>query len=133
MDPVQSRKDHHDTRPARRVYSEGMWKQTPALFLLLAACGGGTGTVEPQPDMTVLADLIYRGLAGRLRGFEQASASKVFRKFVDTPGVIEVTGQGIIVRLSKRAHNPLLKEAGLMQLTPGVPWLGGRCMRLECP
>ena len=27
--------------------------------------------------------------------------------------------------LSKRAHNPLLKEAGLTKPTAAVPWLGG--------
>jgi hypothetical protein len=89
--------------------------------------------VDFDLTLTVLADLLYRGLAERLKGFAQASPSKVFRKFVDTPGVIEMRAGGIHVRLSKRAHNPLLKEAGLMQPTPGVPWLGGRCVRLECP
>ena len=39
----------------------------------------------------------------------------------------------VIVRLSKRAHNPLLKEAGLTQPTRAVPWLGGRCVHLVCP
>jgi len=31
----------------------------------------------------------------------------LFRQFVDTSGVIEITAEGVIVRLSKRAHNPL--------------------------
>src|SRR5208282_730870 len=35
--------------------------------------------------------------------------------------------------LSKRAHNPLLKEAGLTKPTAAVPWLGGRLVRLACP
>ena len=83
--------------------------------------------------LTVLADLLYRSLAERLKGFVQAGPSKLFRKFVDTPGQIEITAQGIIVRLNERAHNPLLKEAGLTQPTRAVPWLGGRCLRLVCP
>jgi hypothetical protein len=57
----------------------------------------------------------------------------LFRKFVDTPGTIEITAQGVIVRLNKRAHNPLLKEAGLTQPTRAVPWLGGRHVHLVCP
>ncbi len=57
----------------------------------------------------------------------------MFRKFVDTPGVIEITAKGVIVRLNKRAHNPLLKEAGLMRPTQAVPWLDGRCVHLMCP
>ena len=39
--------------------------------------------------------------------------------------------------LSKRAHNPLLKEAGLTKPTAAHPsgarWLGGRLVRLACP
>jgi len=45
----------------------------------------------------------------------------LFRKFVDTPGTVEITAKGVIVRLKKRAHNPLLKEAGLMRPTRAVP------------
>ena len=59
--------------------------------------------------------------------------SRLFRKFVDTPGAIEITAQGVVVRLNKRAHNPLLKEAGLMRPTQAVPWLSGRCVHLMCP
>jgi hypothetical protein len=57
----------------------------------------------------------------------------LFRKFVDTSGDIEITGKEIIVRLSKRAHNPLLREASLTGPTQPVPWLGGRSVRLVCP
>ncbi len=73
--------------------------------------------------LTVLADLLYRGLAERLKGFAQAGPSRLFRKFVDTSGTIEITAKGVLVRLNKRAHNPLLKEAELMQPTRAVPWL----------
>ena len=58
---------------------------------------------------------------------------KLFRKFVDTSGNVEITAKGVIVHLSKRAHNPLLKEAGLTKPTQPVPWLGGRSVRLACP
>ena len=52
---------------------------------------------------------------------------------MDTSGVIEITESEVIVHLSKRAHNPLLKEAGLTQPTRPVPWLGDRAVRLVCP
>src|SRR5512135_1083918 len=89
--------------------------------------------VDFDLTLTVLADLPYRSLAERVKGFAQAGPSKLFRKFVDTPGMIEITTKGVVVRLSKRAHNPLLKEAGLTQPTRAVPWLGGRCVHLVCP
>jgi hypothetical protein len=81
----------------------------------------------------VLADLLYRRLAERLKGFCRAGPSKLFRKFVDTPGDVEITEKGVIVRLGKQAHNPLLKEAGLTEPSRPVPWLGGRSVCVACP
>jgi hypothetical protein len=89
--------------------------------------------VDFDLTLTVLADLLYRGLAERLKGFARASPAKLFRKFVDTPGHIEIAANRVIVRLNKRAHNPVLKEAGLTQPTRAVPWLGGRHVQLVCP
>lgn len=89
--------------------------------------------VDFDLTLTVLADLLYRNLADRLKGFARTGPSRLFRKFVDTPGTIEITAKTIVVRLNKRAHNPLLKEAGLMQATRTIPWLGGRCVHLMCP
>jgi hypothetical protein len=118
---------------AKRNHVENRLGEQITFFHLDCLCSDVRLNVDFDLTLTVLADLLYRGLAGRLKGFGQASASKVFRKFIDTPGVIEITAKGIIVRLSKRAHNPLLKEAGLMQPTRAVPWLGDRCVQIACP
>ena len=82
---------------------------------------------------TVLADLLYRRLAERVKGFARTAPARLYRKFVDASGVIEITASEVIVHLSKRAHNPLLKAAGLTQPTRPVPWLGDRPVRLVCP
>jgi transposase len=118
---------------ASRNHVENHLGEQITFFHLDCLCSDVRLNVDFDLTLTVLADRLYRGLAERLKGFAQAGPSKLFRKFVDTPGVIEITAQGVIVRLSKRAHNPLLKEAGLTQPTRAVPWLGGRCVRLECP
>jgi len=89
--------------------------------------------VDFDLTLTVVADLLYRGLAERLKGFERASPHKVFRKFVDTTGTVEIGEEQIRVRLAKRAHNPVLKAAGLAGLTSPVPWLGGRPVLLDLP
>ena len=101
-------------------------------FHLDCLCSDVRLNVDFDLTLTVLADLLYRNLAERLKGFARTSPAHLFRKFVDTPGVIEITAKGVIVYLSKRAHNPLLKEAGLTKPTGPVPWLGGRTVRLEC-
>src|SRR5437016_5102333 len=104
-------------------------------------CGNGQAAEEAEGPSTKMSNLVhnisstqgcllYRRLAERLKGFVRAGPARLFRKFVDTPGMVETAANQVIVHLSKRAHNPLLKEAGLTKLTRPVPWLGGRSVRL---
>jgi transposase len=118
---------------ASRNYIENQLGEQITFFHLDCLCSDVRLNVDFDLTLTVLADLLYRRLAERLKGFAQSGPSKLFRKFIDTPGIIEITASGVIVRLNKRAHNPLLKEAGLMRPTQAVPWLGGRCVHLMCP
>jgi transposase len=118
---------------ASRNHVENQLGEQITFFHLNCLCSDVRLNVDFDLTLTVLADLLYRSLADRLKGFDRAGPSKLFRKFVDTPGDIEVTTKGIIIRLRKRAHNPLLKEAGLTEPTRPVPWLGGRSVRLVCP
>ena len=118
---------------ASRNHIENQLGEQITFFHLDCLCSDVRLNVDFDLTLTVLADLLYRRLAGRLKGFAQASPSKLFRKFVDTPGAIEIKSRAVIVRLSKRAHNPLLKEAGLTEPTRPVPWLGGRSVQRVCP
>ncbi len=118
---------------ASRNHVENQLGEQITFFHLDCLCSDVRLNVDFDLTLTVLADLLYRRLGERLKGFARAGPSKLFRKFVDTPGTIEITAKGITVRWNKRAHNPLLKEAGLMQPTRAVPWLGGRCVSLVCP
>jgi transposase len=118
---------------ASRNHVENHLGEQITFFHLDCLCSDVRLNVDFDLTLTVLADLLYRGLAERLKGFARAGPSRLFRKFVDTPGVIEITAKGVVVRLSKRAHNPLLKEAGLTRPTRAVPWLGGRWVQLVCP
>ena len=118
---------------AGRNHVENRLGEQITFFHLDCLCSDVRLNVDFDLTLTVVADLLYRCLAERLKGFAQASPHKVFRKFVDTPGSVTITAEEIVVRLSKRAHNPLLKEAGLTHRTGAVPWLGGRGVRIECP
>jgi transposase len=118
---------------ASRNHVENQLGEQVSFFHLDCLCSDARLNVDFDLTLTVLADLLYRRLAERLKGFAQAGPARLFRKFVDTSGLIEITGSEVIVYLSKRAHNPLLKEAGLTRPTGPVPWLGGRTVRLECP
>jgi hypothetical protein len=118
---------------ASRNHVENKLGEQITFFHLDCLCSDVRLNVDFDLTLTVLADLLYRRLGERLKGFGQAGPAKLFRKFVDTSGDIEITAKAIIVHLSKRAHNPLLKEAGLTEATRPVPWLGGRSVRLACP
>jgi len=118
---------------ASRNHVENHLGEQITFFHLDCLCSDVRLNVDFDLTLTVLADLLYRRLAERLKGFVRSGPSKLFRKFVDTPGDIEITEKGVIVRLGKQAHNPLLKEAGLTEPTRPVPWLGGRSVHVVCP
>jgi hypothetical protein len=82
--------------------------------------------VDLDCTMTVLADGCYRWLGKQLKGFEKTKAKQLYRKFVETARSVEVQEDRIVVRLARRSHNPVLKEAALDQDNLPVPWLGNR-------
>jgi len=45
----------------------------------------------------------YRWLAARLRGFERARPKQLYRRFVETGGVVEVEANRVVVRFDKRS------------------------------
>jgi hypothetical protein len=79
--------------------------------------------VDLDAMLTVLANGCYRWLAKQLHGFETAAPKQLFRKFVETSGVVEIKQQRIVVRFDKRGHNPILREAVLDQPSQTIPWL----------
>jgi hypothetical protein len=117
---------------ASRNHVENQLGEQITFFHLDCLCSDVRLNGDFDLTLTVVADLLYRGLAGRLKGFARVGPARLFRKFVDTPGDIEITPGGVLVRLSKRAHHPLLKESGLTKPTPPIPWLGGRSVQLTC-
>ena len=89
--------------------------------------------VDFDLTLTVGAHLLYQCLARRLKGFETCTPAKLYRKFVNTPGRVEIADGELRVIFAKRAHNPILKEAGLDRPTPPVPWCGHLPLRLIFP
>jgi hypothetical protein len=80
--------------------------------------------VDLDATLTVLANGCYRWLARGLKGFERAAPKQLYRKFVETAGEVEVQADRIQVRLDRRCHNPIVREAGLDRECPPIPWLG---------
>jgi hypothetical protein len=89
--------------------------------------------VDLDAVLTVLANGCYRWLARRLHGFDKTAPKKVYRKFVETGGQVEVQSDRILVHFDKRSHNPILREAELDKGCPPIPWLGGRPVSFVYP
>lgn len=79
--------------------------------------------VDLDTTMTGLAHGCYRWLAKQLRGFDTAAPKQLYRKFVETGGVVDIQSERIVVHFDKRCHNPILREAALDQPRPAIPWL----------
>ena len=79
--------------------------------------------VDLDVALTVLAHGCYRWLAHHLKGFDHSAPKSVFRKFVETAGVVAIGKRQIVVHLDRRSHNPILREAALDHQCPPVPWL----------
>jgi transposase len=94
-----------------------------------------SSTVAIQVDLdvmlTLVANALYRRLARRLTGFEQARPKQIFRRFLNTPARVSVSDREVVVRLRRMAHHPLLLASGLLDATPEVPWWNGRRLRLQ--
>jgi len=80
--------------------------------------------VDLDTVLTVLAQSCYRWLANQLHGFGPAKPKRVYRKFAETPGTVEIQrGRRIVVSFDRGAHNPILREAQLDKDCPPIPWL----------
>jgi hypothetical protein len=89
--------------------------------------------VDVDVALTVVANGCYRWLAHQLNGFEKAAPKQVYRKFVETGGVVQVEANRVVVHFDKRCHNPILREARLDAGCPPIPWLGNKTLAFTFP
>lgn len=82
--------------------------------------------VDLDVALTVIANGCYRWLAEKLHGFGKAKPKDLYRKFVETGGLVEMAANRLTVHFDRRAHNPILREASLDRDCPPLPWLGNR-------
>ena len=66
-------------------------------------------------------------------GHETARVRTLFRNLIDVAATVTVSGTGIGVRFSRRAHNPLMLNAGFGDGGTPIPWLENHQFRLAFP
>jgi hypothetical protein len=84
--------------------------------------------VDVDVALTVVANGCYRWLAQQLKGFDKAAPKQLYRKFVETSGVVEIEAERVVVHFDRRSHNPILREAALDGSAPAIPWLGNKTL-----
>jgi hypothetical protein len=89
--------------------------------------------VDVDVALTVVANGCYRWLAKQLNGFDKAAPKQLYRKFVETSGVVVIEGERLVVHFDKRCHNPVLREAFLEAACPAIPWLGNKTLAFAFP
>ncbi|MGH9364872.1 MAG: hypothetical protein ACRD1B_06350 [Thermoanaerobaculia bacterium] len=119
------------TRYAQRMLIENGLADSVDFFHLDALSSAVALNVDFDVLLTVLGSGLYRLFAKSLRGYERAQARQIFRRFLDTTARVSVLQDGVIVRLPRRAHNPILLDAGLIGKTTPIPWWKGRSLRIE--
>jgi hypothetical protein len=83
--------------------------------------------------LTTMATGLYRLLARTLRGYERAQPRQIWRRFLHSPAQVRVAESEVVVELPRRAHNPILIAAGLLDERTPVPWWENRTLRFEIP
>lgn len=119
------------TRYAQRMLIENGLADSVDFFHLDALSSAVALNVDFDVLLTLIGSGIYRLFAKSLRGYERVRARQLFRRFLDTTARVTVSDAEVTVRLPRRAHNPILLDAGLIGPAVAIPWWQGRALRLE--
>lgn len=119
------------TRYAQRMLIENGLADSIDFFHLDTLSSAVALNVDFDVLLTVIAGGIYKLFAKDLRGHANRRPRQIFRRFLDTPARVSVNKDGVLVQLARRAHNPLLLDAGLIGNSTAIPWWGGRTIRIE--
>jgi hypothetical protein len=79
--------------------------------------------------LLVLASGLYRLMASRMRGYDDAQARLIFRDLIDMPADVAISEGEVRVRFHRRAHLPIVLASGILDKPIAVPWWNGYCLR----
>jgi hypothetical protein len=118
------------TRYAKRMLIENALADAVRFFHIDALSSSVGFKVDFDMALLVLASGLYRLMARRMRGYDDAQARQIFRDLIDMPADVAITDNEITVRFHRRAHLPIVLASGLFDKPIKVPWWDGRSLRL---
>ena len=103
----------------------------PYSFFHIDALSSSVGfKVDFDMALLVLASALYRLMARRMRGYDDAQARRIFRDLIDMPANVAIATDEVTVRFHRRAHLPMVLASELIDQPVLVPWWQGRSLRL---
>src|SRR5499426_2155968 len=118
------------TRYAKRMLIENALSDAVHFFHIDALSSSVGMKVDFDMALLVLASGLYRLMANRMRGYDDAQARQIYRDLIDMPADVAITENEITVRFHRRAHLPIVLASGLFDKPVKVPWWDGRALRL---
>jgi transposase len=117
-------------RYAERMLIENALADAVRFFHIDALSSSVGLKVDFDMTLLVVAGGLYRIMARRMRGYDDAQARQIFRDLIDMPAQLNVTDHEVRVKFYRRAHLPIVLASGLFDNPVEVPWWGGRRLRL---
>jgi hypothetical protein len=117
-------------RYAKRMLIENALSDAVRFFHIDALSSSVGLKVDFDMALLVLASGLYRIMAGRMRGYDDAQARQIFRDLIDMPADVVITEHEVTVRFHRRAHLPIVLASGLINKPVPVSWWDDRPLRL---
>jgi transposase len=118
------------TRYAKRMLIENALSDAVRFFHIDALSSSVGFKVDFDMALLVMASCLYRLMARRMRGYDDAQARQIYRDLIDMPADVAITETEITVRFHRRAHLPIILASKLINKPVAVPWWNGRSLRL---
>jgi hypothetical protein len=119
------------TRYAKRMLIENALSDAVRFFHINALSSAVGIKVDFDMALLVIASGLYRQLADKMRGYEDAQAKRIFRDLSDMPATVTIADSEVTVQFHRRAHLPIIIDSGILDSTVDVPWWNGRSLRLR--
>jgi len=119
------------TRYAKRMLIENALSDAVRFFHMNALSSAVGLKVDFDMALLVIASGLYRQLADKMRGYEDAQAKRIFRDLIDMPATVTVGDSEVTVKFHRRAHLPIIIDSGILDSRAKVPWWDGRTLRMH--